>query len=189
MLHQCLDSVSQYIRLAQGSVFDLGTCDLPNRFDVFDLLQRSHDLWRVFKHVGLHGRGAPVASLHCWTQLGYFLGAAEFVLLAALLMAQLQGYLPMRPGQDWYNLMQSAICIVVLEITQIILVFVYDSANSQNLAVLRRKNLRLEKLSSALLTADSHKDKFLAMVSHDMRTPLNAVIGYSTAHNTLQRIC
>ena len=78
MLHQCLDSVSQYIRLAQGSVFDLGTCDLPNRFDVFDLLQRSHDLWRVFKHVGLHGRGAPVASLHCGTQLGYFLGAPEF---------------------------------------------------------------------------------------------------------------
>lgn len=28
------------------------------------------------------------------------------------------------------------------------------------------------------MMADSHKDKFLAMVSHDMRTPLNAVIGY-----------
>ena len=46
----------------------------------------------------------------------------------------------MRPGQDWYNLMQSAVCIVVLEITQIILVFVYDSANSQNLAVNARCN-------------------------------------------------
>jgi signal transduction histidine kinase/ActR/RegA family two-component response regulator len=102
----------------------------------------------------------------------------SFVLLAALLTAQLQGYLPMRAGQDWYNLMQSAVCIVVLEFTQIILIFVYDSANSQNLALLRRKNIRLGKLSSALLTADSHKDKFLAMVSHDMRTPLNAVIGY-----------
>jgi signal transduction histidine kinase/CheY-like chemotaxis protein len=102
----------------------------------------------------------------------------SFVLLAALLTAQLQGYLPMRAGQDWYNLMQSAVCIVVLEFTQIILIFVYDSANSQNLALLRRKNIRLGKLSSALLMADSHKDKFLAMVSHDMRTPLNAVIGY-----------
>ena len=102
----------------------------------------------------------------------------SFILLAALLTAQLQGYLPMRVGQDWHNLMQSAVCIVVLEFTQIILVFVYDSANSQNLALLRRKNIRLGKLSSALMLADSHKDKFLAMVSHDMRTPLNAVIGY-----------
>ncbi|MEY4676427.1 MAG: Sensory/regulatory protein RpfC [Pseudomonadota bacterium] len=102
----------------------------------------------------------------------------SFILLALLLTAQLQGYLPMRPGENWNNLLQSAVCIVVLEFTQIILVFVYDSANSQNLAVLRRNNLRLGKLSSALLVADSHKDKFLAMVSHDMRTPLNAVIGY-----------
>jgi signal transduction histidine kinase/ActR/RegA family two-component response regulator len=102
----------------------------------------------------------------------------SFVLLGLLLTAQLQGYLPMRPGQDWHNLLQSAVCIVVLEFTQIILVFVYDSANSQNLVQLRRNNLRLGKLSSALLVADSHKDKFLAMVSHDMRTPLNAVIGY-----------
>jgi signal transduction histidine kinase/CheY-like chemotaxis protein len=102
----------------------------------------------------------------------------SFVLLALLLTAQLQGYVPMRPGQDWHNLLQSAACIVVLEFTQIILVFVYDSANSQNLVQLRRNNLRLEKLSSALMIADSHKDKFLAMVSHDMRTPLNAVIGY-----------
>ena len=102
----------------------------------------------------------------------------SFVLLGLMLAAQLQGYLPMRPDQDWHNLMQSAVCIVILECTQIILVFVYDSANSQNLVALRRNNLRLEKLSSALLVADSHKDKFLAMVSHDMRTPLNAVIGY-----------
>ena len=102
----------------------------------------------------------------------------SFVFLAILFAAQVQGYLPMHPGEDWRNLLQSAVCIVILECTQIILVYVYDSANSQNLAVLKRNNLRLEKLSSALLIADSHKDKFLAMVSHDMRTPLNAVIGY-----------
>jgi signal transduction histidine kinase/CheY-like chemotaxis protein len=102
----------------------------------------------------------------------------SFVLLGLLLALQLNDYLPIRAGLDWHNLMQSAVCIVVLECTQIILVFVYDSANSQNLANLHRKNIRLAKLSSALMIADSHKDKFLAMVSHDMRTPLNAVIGY-----------
>jgi hypothetical protein len=64
LLHQCLDSVSQYIRLAQGYVFGMGACNLPKRFDVFDLLQRSHDLWRVFKHVGVHGCGAHAACIH-----------------------------------------------------------------------------------------------------------------------------
>ena len=102
----------------------------------------------------------------------------SFVLLAILFTLQVMGYIPMHPGEDWRNLMQSAICILILECTQIILVYVYDSANSQNLALLKRNNRRLEKLSSALMIADSHKDKFLAMVSHDMRTPLNAVIGY-----------
>ena len=102
----------------------------------------------------------------------------SFVFLAILFTLQVMGYIPMHPGEDWRNLMQSAICILILECTQIILVYVYDSANSQNLALLKRNNRRLEKLSSALLIADSHKDKFLAMVSHDMRTPLNAVIGY-----------
>ena len=102
----------------------------------------------------------------------------SFVLLAILFTLQVMGYIPMHPGEDWRNLLQSAICILILECTQIILVYVYDSANSQNLALLKRNNRRLEKLSSALMIADSHKDKFLAMVSHDMRTPLNAVIGY-----------
>ena len=102
----------------------------------------------------------------------------SFVFLAILFTLQVMGYIPMHPGEDWRNLMQSAICILILECTQIILVYVYDSANSQNLALLKRNNRRLEKLSSALMIADSHKDKFLAMVSHDMRTPLNAVIGY-----------
>jgi signal transduction histidine kinase/CheY-like chemotaxis protein len=102
----------------------------------------------------------------------------SFILLALMFYAQLHGYVPLHPGDDWKKMLQGAVCIVVLECTQIILVFVYDSANSQNLALLKRKNQRLEKLSSELLIADSHKDKFLAMVSHDMRTPLNAVIGY-----------
>ena len=98
--------------------------------------------------------------------------------MLAMLTAQLQGYLPMHAWQSWEDLVISSICIFVLVVTQIILIYVYDSANSQSLHILNRTNHRLEKASNALLVADSHKDKFLAMVSHDMRTPLNAVIGY-----------
>jgi len=61
---------------------------------------------------------------------------------------------------------------------QMILVQTYDTANEQHMRRLRQSNKRLEMLSTNLKLANAHKDQFLAMVSHEMRTPLNAVMGY-----------
>jgi len=63
-------------------------------------------------------------------------------------------------------------------LTQIILVQTYDTANEHHLRRLERTNRRLQTLSRNLIVANTHKDSFLAMVSHEMRTPLNAVMGY-----------
>ena len=63
-------------------------------------------------------------------------------------------------------------------LTQIILVQTYDTANEHHLRRLERTNKRLQALSRNLIVANTHKDSFLAMVSHEMRTPLNAVMGY-----------
>ena len=63
-------------------------------------------------------------------------------------------------------------------VTQMILVQTYDTANEHHLRRLERTNQRLQSLSHNLATANAHKDSFLAMVSHEMRTPLNAVMGY-----------
>ncbi len=121
----------------------------------------------------------PMLAVFCMSRWwAFFWVGFSFFCLMAMFFAQVYGYLPMRADQDWRYLAQSLMCIMVLEITQVILVFVYDSANAQNLLALNRINIRLAKTSDALKIADSHKDKFLAMVSHDMRTPLNAVIGY-----------
>jgi signal transduction histidine kinase/ActR/RegA family two-component response regulator len=121
----------------------------------------------------------PMLAVFCMSRWwAFFWVGFSFFCLMALFFAQVYGYLPMNDDQDWRYLAQSLMCIMVLEITQVILVFVYDSANAQNLHALNRINIRLAKTSDALKIADSHKDKFLAMVSHDMRTPLNAVIGY-----------
>ena len=121
----------------------------------------------------------PLLAVFCMSrQWAIFWVVFSFVCLLAMFFGQVNGLLPMREGQDWRNLAESLICIMVMEITQVILVFVYDSANAQHLHSLNRINTRLAKTSDALKIADSHKDKFLAMVSHDMRTPLNAVIGY-----------
>jgi signal transduction histidine kinase/ActR/RegA family two-component response regulator len=66
----------------------------------------------------------------------------------------------------------------LLVIAQLILVKTYDAANERSLRQLRQSNLRLETLSRRLQIANKHKDAFVAMVSHEMRTPLNAVMGY-----------
>jgi len=63
-------------------------------------------------------------------------------------------------------------------VTQMILVQTYDTANEHHLRRLERTNQRLQTLSHNLIVANTHKDSFLAMVSHEMRTPLNAVMGY-----------
>ena len=121
----------------------------------------------------------PLLAVFCMDrQWAIFWVVLSFFSLLLMFFAQINGYLPMAELHSWQQLLQSFMCIMVLEITQVILVFVYDSAHSQSMHALNRTNKRLASTSAALQLADSHKDKFLAMVSHDMRTPLNAVIGY-----------
>ena len=121
----------------------------------------------------------PLLAVFCMSRAwAIFWVVASFMGLLGLFLAQLYGLLPMPPGESWQHLSENFLGVVVLQVTQVILVFVYDSANARSLHTLNRINNRLARTSEALKVADSHKDKFLAMVSHDMRTPLNAVIGY-----------
>ncbi|MFM7697566.1 MAG: sensor histidine kinase, partial [Limnohabitans sp.] len=121
----------------------------------------------------------PLLAVFCMNRpWAIFWVVVSFFSLFILFVAQINGLLPMNPSNTWQQLAQSFLCIMVLEITQVVLVFVYDSAHAQSMHALNRTNKRLANASAALKLADSHKDKFLAMVSHDMRTPLNAVIGY-----------
>ncbi len=121
----------------------------------------------------------PLLAVFCMDrQWAIFWVVLSFFSLLLMFFAQINGHLPMAELYSWQQLTQSFMCIMLLEITQVILVFVYDSAHSQSMHTLNRINKRLANASAALKLADSHKDKFLAMVSHDMRTPLNAVIGY-----------
>jgi signal transduction histidine kinase/CheY-like chemotaxis protein len=78
----------------------------------------------------------------------------------------------------WQTLSFAAGMFILMLLAQLALVQIYDTANEQHLRRLRQTNTRLETLSKNLKVASAHKDQFLAMVSHEMRTPLNAVMGY-----------
>jgi signal transduction histidine kinase/ActR/RegA family two-component response regulator len=85
---------------------------------------------------------------------------------------------PAHVDASWQSMSFAAGMFALMLFAQMVLVQTYDTANEQHLRRLRQSNKRLENLSSNLKIANAHKDQFLAMVSHEMRTPLNAVMGY-----------
>jgi signal transduction histidine kinase/CheY-like chemotaxis protein len=102
----------------------------------------------------------------------------SFSSVVVIYWAQMHGMVPMSQDKTQRELALSAIMIGLLCITQVILVMTYDSANAQNIRHIKRKNETLKTLSHDLQLANVHKDRFLATVSHEMRTPLNAIMGY-----------
>ncbi len=102
----------------------------------------------------------------------------SFSCVIIIYWAQLNAFVPLTENQDEKELALSAIMIGLLCITQVMLVMTYDSANAQNIRHIKRKNETLNTLSQDLQLANVHKDRFLATVSHEMRTPLNAIMGY-----------
>jgi signal transduction histidine kinase/CheY-like chemotaxis protein len=102
----------------------------------------------------------------------------SFSAVVVIYWAQLHGMIPLIHNETRQEMALSAIMIGLLCITQVMLVMTYDSANAQTMRYITRKNETLKHLSQDLRVANIHKDRFLATVSHEMRTPLNAIMGY-----------
>lgn len=112
--------------------------------------------------------------------VGLYLAQTRNLLPAIDVQFALQSVGDASPNQEatWQGMSFAAGMFSLMLFAQMILVQTYDTANEQHLRRLRQSNKRLETLSTNLKLANAHKDQFLAMVSHEMRTPLNAVMGY-----------
>lgn len=78
--------------------------------------------------------------------------------------------------------------IALLAITQAVMVIAYDSANSEHLRNVKRKNEQLKNVTDRLRGVNADKDKFLSTVSHELRTPLNVIIGYLNLLNSNRQL-
>lgn len=56
-------------------------------------------------------------------------------------------------------------------------VFVTERMHRIQVAEMDQSNAELEKTHQALLRAQAHKDEFIAAVGHELRTPMNAILG------------
>ncbi len=56
-------------------------------------------------------------------------------------------------------------------------VLVSERMHSSQVADMDQSNAELERTHQALLRAQAHKDEFIASVGHELRTPMNAILG------------
>jgi signal transduction histidine kinase/ActR/RegA family two-component response regulator len=56
---------------------------------------------------------------------------------------------------------------------------VYDHMHELQLRELERRNVELLATHHALMQAQAHKDEFVAAVGHELRTPMNAILGFN----------
>jgi len=55
----------------------------------------------------------------------------------------------------------------------------YYVLNKQQLVSLKERNFALEGSRQALLKSEAYKDEFVAAVGHELRTPMNAILGFN----------
>lgn len=53
----------------------------------------------------------------------------------------------------------------------------YDQMHKRQMNEVQQRNLDLEATHAALTQAQAHKDEFIASVGHELRTPMNAILG------------
>lgn len=55
----------------------------------------------------------------------------------------------------------------------------HDHLHDQQLQQLQQRNEEIKATHKALLQAQAHKDNFVAAVGHELRTPMNAILGFN----------
>ena len=55
----------------------------------------------------------------------------------------------------------------------------YDYLHQQQMQELQARNQEIQRTHEALLQAQAHKDEFVAAVGHELRTPMNAILGFN----------
>ena len=112
----------------------------------------------------------PKRSALVWLILILIVCMAQF---AGVLMGWISGEVLKEPAVIPWVLTDK----INVAISLMLAVNFYDRLHNYQMDELTQSNQALEKTHAALIQAQSHKDEFIASVGHELRTPMNAILG------------
>lgn len=89
------------------------------------------------------------------------------------------GWLPVTFQYEPQHITWAAISALCIASNVFFLPLIYHVLNKRQLASIEHRNAELEQTRLALLQSENHKDKFMAAVGHELRTPMNAILGFN----------
>ena len=107
------------------------------------------------------------------------LGWVGVILLVILLqfVAVQQGWISGDVDQSPDTILWALLDKVLVIVSLMLVVNFYDRMHQRQMQEVEKGNADLEATQKALILAQSHKDEFVASVGHELRTPMNAILG------------
>jgi signal transduction histidine kinase/ActR/RegA family two-component response regulator len=92
-------------------------------------------------------------------------------------LAVTQGWISGEVNRSSQTITRALLDKILVILTLMLVVHSYERLRRRQLQKVELSNAELEAAHKALLQAQSHKDEFLASVGHELRTPMNAILG------------
>lgn len=107
-----------------------------------------------------------------WTWVGVIL-----TVIVGLWLAVVQGWIDGVIDTSHAAIVWATMDKIFMAVSLIVVVNFYERAHQERLTALEQSNHDLEAAQQALAQTQSHKDDFMASMGHELRTPMNAILG------------
>ena len=106
----------------------------------------------------------------------------ELLSVSALYVLTWQGVIdPRQPQVHLRTVLWAWMNHALVLFTLMLAVYLYDRMLQTQLSEIGQRNTRLHQTHQALMATRNHKDAFVAAVGHELRTPMNAILGLNDA--------
>lgn len=99
------------------------------------------------------------------------------LVIVAQYVAVIQGWISGEVDQSHATILWALLDKVLVIVSLMLVVNFYERMHQRQMREVEQGNAQLEATQKALLQAQSHKDEFIASVGHELRTPMNAILG------------